>query len=73
MRPTDRISAVLCAAVCAAVTAVTWLKATLSGCAALGFGLTARQPRGDAGSHADPGEQDQRRDYHATSVAAAFR
>jgi hypothetical protein len=56
------------------VTAVTWLKATLSGCAALGFGLTARQPRGDAGSHADPDKQDQRRDDDdATSVAAALR
>jgi hypothetical protein len=49
-RPADRISAVLCATMCAALTAVTWRpepaaatwpQAALFGCAALGFGLTS--------------------------------
>ena len=54
-RPADRISAVFCAAMCAALTAMTWrpepaaatwLQAALFGCAALGFGLTGRAGHG---------------------------
>lgn len=54
-RPADQISAVFCAAMCAALTAMTWrpepaaaswLQAALFGCAALGFGLTSRAGHG---------------------------
>ena len=54
-RRADQISAVFCAAMCAALTAMTWrpepaaatwLQAALFGCAALGFGLTSRAGHG---------------------------
>jgi hypothetical protein len=54
-RPADQISAVFCAAMCAALTAMTWrpepaaatwLQAALFGCAALVFGLTSRAGHG---------------------------
>jgi hypothetical protein len=62
-RPADQISAAFCAAMCAALTAmtwrpepaaVTWLQAALLGCAALGFGLTSRAGHGRVRQPAPP-------------------
>src|SRR5258708_12975777 len=56
-RPADRVSAVFCAAMCAALTAMTWrsepaaatwLQAALFGCAALWFGLASLSRSGRA-------------------------